>query len=63
MLLCPRWRGALYSNEWCIEIAYSKLSAKENQEIMNAIDSNWDFINTQIEKTFAGQKTVSKKIK
>lgn len=40
----------------CIEIAYSKLSTKENQEIMNAIDSNWDFINEQIDKTFAGKK-------
>ncbi len=46
-----------------IEIAYSRLSAKENQEIMDAIDHNWDFINNQIEKTFAGQKTKSKKIK
>ena len=51
------------NGEKCIEIAYSKLSTKENQEIMNAIDHNWGFINKQIEKTFAGQKTVSKKIK
>ena len=28
------------NGEKCIEIAYSKLSTKENQEIMNAIDSN-----------------------
>lgn len=30
---------------------------------MNAIDSNWDFVNEQIDKTFAGQKTISKKLK
>ena len=47
----------------CIEIAYSKLSAKENEAIMKAIDSNWEFINDQIDKIFAGIKTVSKKLK
>lgn len=51
------------NGEKCIEIAYSKLTAKENQEIMNAIDSNRDFINDQIDKTFAGKKTISKKLK
>lgn len=51
------------NGEKSIEIAYSKLTAKENQDIINAIDSNWDFINEQIDKTFAGQKTISKKLK
>lgn len=51
------------NGEKCIEIAYSKLSSKENQEIITAIDNNWDFINEQIDKTFAGKKTISKKIK
>ena len=30
---------------------------------MKAIDSNWEFINDQIDKIFAGIKTVSKNIK
>ena len=30
---------------------------------MKAIDSNREFINDQIDKTFAGIKTVSKKLK
>ncbi len=30
---------------------------------MKAIDNNWEFINDQIKKTFAGIKTVSKKLK
>lgn len=47
----------------CIEIAYSKLSTKENEAIIAAIDSNWNFINEQIDKTFAGKKTKSKKLK
>ena len=51
------------NGEKCIEIAYSKLSAKENEAIMKAIDKNWEFINDQIDKTFAGIKTVSKKLK
>lgn len=51
------------NGEKCIEIAYSSLTSKENEAIMNAIDRNWDFINTQIDKTFAGQKTISKKLK
>ena len=37
--------------------------AQENEAIMKAIDNNWDFINEQIDKTFAGQKTISKKLK
>ena len=51
------------NGEKCIEIAYSKLSAKENEAIMKALDKNWDFINEQIDKTFSGIKTESKRIK
>lgn len=47
----------------CIEIAYSNLTTKENEALMKAIDNNWDFINKQIDKTFAGEKTTSKKLK
>jgi len=52
-----------YNGRKCIEIAYSSLSAKENEAIMKAIDNNWNFINEQIDKTFAGHKTISKKLK
>lgn len=47
----------------CIEIAYSQLSTKENEAIIAAIDNNWEFINAQIDKIFAGKKTISKKLK
>ena len=50
------------NGEKCIEIAYSHLSTKENDAIKNAIDKNWDFINEQITKTFAGEKTKCKKL-
>ena len=45
------------------KLTYSKLSAKENEAIMKALDKNWDFINEQIDKTFSGIKTESKRIK
>ena len=41
----------------CIEIAYSKLTAKENEMLLTAIDTHWEFINEQISKTFRGEKT------
>ena len=44
----------------CIEIAYSGLTAKENEMLMSAISSHWEFINEQISKTFRGEKTVVK---
>ena len=47
----------------CVEIAYSRLSAKENETIMQAIDSNWDLLNEQMDKIFAGVKTTSKRLK
>lgn len=51
------------NGEKFIDIAYSKLSTKENEALMKAIDNNWEFINEQIDKTFAGKKTISKRIK
>ena len=46
----------------CIEIAYSDLSAKENEMLVSAIDKHWEFINEQISKTFKGEKTKVKDI-
>lgn len=46
----------------CVEIAESKLSAKDNAIIMDAINRHWDFINEQITKTFNGEKTKIKNI-
>lgn len=40
-----------------VEIAYSSLSAKENEMLVSAIDCHWDFINDQISRTFRGEKT------
>ena len=45
--------------EKCIEVAYSELSAKENEMLISAIDRHWDFINEQISKTFRGEKTIA----
>ena len=39
------------------------INDKENEAIMKALDKNWDFINEQIDKTFSGIKTESKRIK
>ena len=41
----------------CIQIAYSSLSAKENEMLPDAIDAHREFINEQISKTFRGEKT------
>ena len=46
----------------CIKIAESQLSVRENKMIMNAIDKHWDFINSQITRTFKGEKTEMKNI-
>ena len=40
----------------CIEIDWSNLTAQENADIINAIDKNWETINQQIDKVFAGNK-------
>lgn len=39
------------------------INDNENEAIMKALDKNWDFINEQIDKTFSGIKTESKRIK
>ena len=39
------------------------INDNENEAIMKALDKNWDFINEQIDKTFSGIKTDSKRIK
>ena len=48
--------------EMNVEIAYSSLSEKENRELIDAIEKNWEFINNQITKTFNGQKTTLKNL-
>ena len=45
-----------------IEIAYSELSSKDNDLLIEAINRNWDFLNDQITKSFKGEKTVVKNI-
>ncbi len=40
----------------CIEIDWSNLSAQEEADIIKAIDKNWETINKQIDKVFAGDK-------
>ena len=39
-----------------VESDWSNLTAQENADIMNAIDKNWETINRQIDKVFAGNK-------
>ena len=39
------------------------INDNENEAVMKALDKNWDFINEQIDKTFSGIKTESKRIK
>ncbi|MGN0052334.1 MAG: hypothetical protein ACI37N_14245 [Prevotella sp.] len=39
------------------------INDNENEAIMKELDKNWDFINEQIDKTFSGIKTESKRIK
>ena len=50
------------NGEKCIEIAYSELSSKDNDLLVEAIDRNWDFLNDQITKSFNGEKTIVKNI-
>lgn len=45
-----------------IEIDYSYLSSKENEMLIDAIDKNWMFIISQIDKTFKGEKTIMKNL-
>ncbi len=46
----------------CVEIAESALSSKENRMLVEAISKNWNFINSQITKSFKGEKTIIKDI-
>lgn len=46
----------------CIEIAYSTLSTKDNDMIIKAIDTHWEFINKQISRTFRGEKVKVKNL-
>lgn len=46
----------------CVEVAYSDLSRQENEMIVSAINRHWKFINDQITKTFAREKTRVKNI-
>jgi len=40
-----------------VEIAESELSSRENEILLKIIIDNWDLINSQIDMTFAGEKT------
>ena len=44
------------NGEKCIEVDWSNLTAQEETEIIDAINTNWDTINRQIDKIFAGDK-------
>ena len=55
--------GSMYLSLRFNDFALHFQSAKENEAIMKALDKNWDFINEQIDKTFSGIKTESKRIK
>ena len=50
------------NGEKCIEIAYSELSSKDNDLLVEAIARNWDFLNDQITKSFNREKTIVKNI-
>lgn len=46
-----------------IEMAWSKLTASEEQMRINAIDERWDEINRLIDQVFEGKKIQVKRIK
>ena len=46
-----------------IEVAWSELSATEEQLIITAIDKHWDKLNTLIDQVFDGKKVQVKRIK
>jgi len=46
-----------------IEVAWSELSADEEDEIISAIDEHWDELNRMIDDVFAGKKVKIKRIK
>ena len=46
-----------------IEVAWSELTASEEEEILNAINEHWDELNRLIDDVFAGKKIRIKRIK
>ena len=46
-----------------IEVAWSELSAADEDLIMKAIDEHWDELNQRIDEVFAGKKIQIKKYK
>lgn len=46
-----------------IEVAWSELTASEEQLIITAIDKHWDKLNTLINQVFDGKKVQVKRIK
>ena len=46
-----------------IEVAWSELTASEEQMIIKAIDERWDEINRLIDQVFDGKKIQVKRIK
>ena len=46
-----------------IEVAWSELTASEEQMIIKAIDERWDEINRLIDQVFDGKKIHVKRIK
>ena len=46
-----------------IEVAWSELSADDEEEIIKAIDEHWEELNLRIDDVFAGKKITIKRIK
>ncbi len=46
-----------------IEVAWSELTADEEDLIIEAIDKHWDELNRMIDDVFAGKKITIKRIK
>ena len=46
-----------------IEVAWSELGAKEESQILELLDKNWDIVNEMIDRVFAGEKVEILKIK
>lgn len=46
----------------CVEIAESSLSKKDNRLLVDAITRHWDFIDSQITKSFNGEKPIVRNI-
>lgn len=38
-----------------IDVCWSELNAKDEADIINVIDKNWNALNTMIDKVFAGE--------